>query len=155
MVKCNNYQVVFEEIPDKITLAFNITNCQHKCPGCHSPELRKDIGDELTTDLIDEAIGKNYGVNCVCFMGEGNDRERLLELIRYVKNKHNLDTALYTGSDNFDDKEIIDNLNYLKIGRYDEKLGPLNVKTTNQRMYFNDDGKMVDITEKFWKRDFY
>ena len=50
MIKYKDYYVVFEEIPDKITLAVNITNCQNRCIGCHSPELRENIGKELTTD---------------------------------------------------------------------------------------------------------
>ena len=27
--------VVFSEIPDEITLAFNISNCLNNCIGCH------------------------------------------------------------------------------------------------------------------------
>ena len=59
--------VVFEEIPDEITLAVNISNCQHNCPGCHSPYLRMDFGEELTETAIDELIKKNSGITCFCF----------------------------------------------------------------------------------------
>ena len=37
--------VVFLEIPDEICCAINISNCPHRCDGCHSQYLRKDIGD--------------------------------------------------------------------------------------------------------------
>ena len=40
--------VVMEEIPDKVTLAVDISNCTGLCEGCHSPFLRTDIGLELT-----------------------------------------------------------------------------------------------------------
>ena len=64
MIKYKNYMVVFEEIPDKVTLAVNITNCQNRCVGCHSPELRENIGNELTTNEIDKMIKENDGINC-------------------------------------------------------------------------------------------
>ena len=37
--------VVMEEIPDKVTLAVDISNCTGLCEGCHSPFLRKDVGE--------------------------------------------------------------------------------------------------------------
>ena len=89
--------VVFEEIPDKISLAVNITNCQNHCEGCHSAFLAMDIGEELTESKIDEYLMKQKGVNCFLFMGEGNDRERLLELNAYIKKHYKVETALYSG----------------------------------------------------------
>ena len=41
--KTDTVQVVFEEIPDEVTLAIEITNCPGMCVGCHSPWLRGDI----------------------------------------------------------------------------------------------------------------
>ena len=49
MIKYTDTQIVFSEIPDEITLAINISNCQNNCPGCHSPYLKQNIGKELTT----------------------------------------------------------------------------------------------------------
>ena len=40
--------VVLEEIPDRVTLAVDISNCPGHCEGCHSPFLREDIGEPLT-----------------------------------------------------------------------------------------------------------
>ena len=72
MIKYYNTEVVFEEIPDEVTLAFNITNCQHNCPGCHSPYLRENIGNELNFKVIDELIEKlaEFGEK-VIFLGDG------------------------------------------------------------------------------------
>ena len=36
MLKYVNTGVVFQEIPDEVTLAINISNCPCHCPGCHS-----------------------------------------------------------------------------------------------------------------------
>ena len=57
--------VTFEEIPTEVTLSLSISNCQGKCPGCHSPELRCNIGTELTNEKLDELITKNSGISCV------------------------------------------------------------------------------------------
>ena len=74
--------VVFSEIPDEITLAFNISNCLNHCVGCHSPYLKEDIGEELTGEKVSEYIERNSGITCVCFMGEGNDQEALINLAK-------------------------------------------------------------------------
>lgn len=150
MIKYKDYFVVFEEIPNRISLALNITNCQNMCVGCHSPELRLDGGVELTNGEMDNLIEKNYGVNCVLFMGEGKDMERLLEIAQYVKNKYDIAVAVYSGRNNVEEEyyEIFD---YVKVGEYKKEFGPLNSPTTNQRLYrMTEDGK-EDITYLFWK----
>ena len=150
MIKYRDYFVVFEEIPNRISLALNITNCQNMCVGCHSPELRLDGGVELTNGEMDNLIEKNYGVNCVLFMGEGKDMERLLEIAQYVKNKYDIAVAVYSGRNNVEEEyyEIFD---YVKVGEYKKEFGPLNSPTTNQRLYrMTEDGK-EDITYLFWK----
>jgi anaerobic ribonucleoside-triphosphate reductase activating protein len=148
--------VVFEEVPDKITLAINITNCANNCEGCHSPELRQDIGHELNELELESLISQNEGINCVCFMGEGKDKDGLLSLARYVKKQHpELSIALYSGraEEAFeeDKKKFGKIFDFIKIGPYDKEKGPLNKETTNQRLYSIIGGKKwVDITEKFW-----
>ena len=98
MVKYLDTMVVFQEIPEKVTLAINITNCQNRCEGCHSPELRENIGHQLNNLELESLISQNEGITCVCFMGEGNDKEGLLNLAKYVKKQHpELSLALYSG----------------------------------------------------------
>lgn len=156
MVKYSNTMVVFQEVPDKITLAINITNCQNNCEGCHSPELRQDIGHELNELELESLISQNEGINCVCFMGEGKDKDGLLSLAMYVKKQHpELSVALYSGrtEEAFepDKKKFGKIFDFVKIGPYDKTKGPLNKETTNQRLYSIINGKdWVDITEKFW-----
>jgi anaerobic ribonucleoside-triphosphate reductase activating protein len=152
MLKYTEYEVGFREIPNKVTLLINISNCPNHCVGCHSPELRTNIGTELTNDEFLRILKENDGVNCVCFMGEGRDLPRLIEIIKLSKETQPfLDTALYTGSDEFDETVFEGKLNYLKIGHYDDKYGPLDKPTTNQRLYRLVDGRRDDITELFWK----
>ena len=138
--------VVFEEIPDRITLAVNISNCLNNCKGCHSSFLKKNIGEELNFSEVSNLIDNNFGVNCFLFLGEGNDLSELIILNDYIKKNYNIETAIYSGRDYVEDY-FYDKFDYVKIGHYDEKLGPLNKTTTNQRLYYHRE----DITYKFWK----
>lgn len=149
MIKYKDYHIVFEEIPDMLSLAINLTNCQNNCVGCHSPELRKDGGEVLTEKVIDKLINDNFGINCVLFMGEGKDKETLISLAKYIKTKYNLKTAIYSGRNKVED-EFYGVFDYIKIGPYIEKYGPLNSKNTNQRLYLIDGENIEDITYKFW-----
>lgn len=156
MIKYKNSMVVFEEIPDEVTLAINITNCQNRCEGCHSPELRGNIGSELTKDVLDELISKNDGITCICFMGEGNDKDALFSLIMYIRQKYGKQykIALYSGTNDGPDFKYW--LDYIKVGPYMPEFGPLNKKTTNQRLFKverkgDEVFDLIDITSKFWK----
>ena len=138
--------VTFEEVPTEVTLSLSISNCQNRCSGCHSPELRCNIGTELTNEVLDELINKNNGISCVLLLGEGNDRSRLIDIAKRVRNEHKLAVALYSGRDNVEE-DVWNAFDYVKIGRYVASLGPINKVTTNQRLYKS--GK--DITNLFWK----
>ena len=154
MIKYLNVEVVFEEIPDEITLAINITNCQCYCAGCHSPELRCDIGTELTEAELDRLIAENDGITCICLMGEGNDRDAIYKLVQHLMSEHpNLKRAIYYGRDHLD-RNYLNLFHYVKYGSYKEECGPLNVETTNQRLIKTDfkTQQQEDITYKFWKR---
>ena len=145
-------QVVFAEIPDEISLTFSLSNCQNRCKGCHSGELRKNIGDELTFDVMCDLIDKNKGISCILIMGEGNDQEKLIELCRLIKRKYNtLKMAIYSGRNEVED-EYYKLFDYVKIGAYIEEKGALNKETTNQRLYEIKNGEINDITYKFWKK---
>lgn len=146
MIKYVQSMVTFEEVPTEVTLSLSISNCQNRCSGCHSPELRCNIGTELTNEVLDELINKNNGISCVLLLGEGNDRSRLIDIAKRVRNEHKLAVALYSGRDNVEE-DVWNAFDYVKIGRYVSSLGPLNKVTTNQRLYKS--GK--DITNLFWK----
>ena len=158
--KPDTVSVVFEEIPDYISLAIEITNCPGHCVGCHSPWLREDIGEELTVEKLNELIDQNRGVNCVCFMGEGKDPEALKKLANAIRARSDSPraTALYSGRSEVE-KEYDYYFDFIKVGPYIEEYGPLNTPTTNQRLYhtrrggcYDDDTFRDDITYKFWRK---
>ena len=157
--KPDTVQVVFNEIPDYVSLAIEITNCPGMCEGCHSPWLREDIGEELTPTRLYELIEANKGINCVVFMGEGKDPEALKKLALGILVTYggSIKTALYSGRQEVED-EYDAFFNFIKTGPYIEKFGPLNKETTNQRLYeieaHLEDFSLTrkDITYKFWDK---
>lgn len=158
MIKYLDTAVVFSEVPDEITLAIEITNCQNNCIGCHSSWLREDIGEELTPEILNELINKNKGITCVCFMGEGKDPEALKKLAFGVKlrSDYPYKVALYSGREEVE-RDYDEYFDYIKIGPYLFSKGPLNKETTNQRLYeiIRSEGKTErkDITYKFWRKN--
>lgn len=151
MIKYNEYNIVMEEIPDCVTLAVEITHCPHHCPGCHSPWQRNDEGTHLTTDEIDRLFKENDGFNCFLFSGESvpEDLDELLSLNDYIKKHYpNIKTAIYSGY-SYPKDEYKFKFDYLKYGPYIEALGPLNSKTTNQRLLKLEKNDYVDVTYMF------
>ena len=148
--------VVFAEIPDEICLAINLSLCPHHCPGCHSPYLQNDCGEELTEDALDRLIDHNKGITCILFLGGDGDKKRLQELANHIFLK-GYRTAWYSGETDVDFYEYGWYFDYIKVGPYIESLGPLNSPTTNQRLYrigrFYNQQQIIseDITNKFWK----
>ena len=160
MVKYYNAMVVFEEIPDEITLAINITNCPCHCKGCHSEFLWEDKGILLTSEELDLLIDKNDGITTVCFMGGDAEPEVINVLAEYVHEIKKLKVGWYSGKDEYYKNINFNHFDYIKLGHYDEDLGGLNKETTNQRLYklthtkLDDGVKKIDfedITSKFWK----
>ena len=158
MIKYLETLVTFAEIPDEITLCINITNCPCNCNGCHSSYLSKDIGEELNNDVLDKLISDNSGISCIAFMGGDSSPKEINDLAKYVKDKHSISIAWYSGRQELSKDINLDNFDYIKLGPYIKELGPLTSKTTNQRLYqygkfFSDytiDKCWRDITYKFW-----
>ena len=154
MLKYVNTGIVFQEIPDEVTLAINISNCPCHCPGCHSHYLWEDVGLPLNTDAIDDFI-EEFGndITCLSFMGGDADPKGVNLLAQYIHEEYpQLRVAWYTGRIRIPSIVNKSDFDYIKVGPYIRHLGPLNQKTTNQRMYRQtDNGEFEDITYRFWK----
>lgn len=143
--------VCFAELRDEISLGINLSLCPHRCLGCHSSYLQKDIGDELTIEIIDDLIKKNQGITCVLFFGGDGDKESLKHLVSYIKKKYNLRTGWYSGEDSVSLGQFVGYFDYIKLGSYKKEFGGLSERTTNQRLYRLYSGSIEDITSCFWK----
>lgn len=155
-LKYLGYSIVFQEIPNEVTLAINISGCPHRCEGCHSKYLWEYKGNYILDDLVN-LIEKYKGlITCVCFMGGDQNQMELMQLAHIV-DYYGLNVALYSGlPSRLELYNVAQCFDYVKVGAYDDHLGGLNSKTTNQRMYkhINKPSNIwEDITYKFWKED--
>ena len=155
MVRYHNLDIVLAEIPGETTLAFNITNCPNRCPGCHSPHLTADEGRVLDdAELL--ALLACYGrsVTCVAFMGGDAEPHKIARLAKTVRKTYPvLHTAWYSGREELPEGFESAAFDYVKLGGWVEALGPLTAPATNQRLYrVGQDGTMEDITELFRRK---
>ena len=153
MLKYLNTQVTFAEVPDEITLCINITGCKNGCKNCHSSYLAEDIGNPLNKTVLSKLLEDNKGISCVSFMGGDRDTIHIVALASWVKTHTNLKVAWYSARQELSDivARQLRWFDYIKLGPYREEFGPLNSRTTNQRMYKVHDCELEDITSKFWK----
>ena len=150
MLKYYNYDIVFQEVPDEVTLAINITNCPNHCKNCHSPHLWKDFGTELTENEIDRLAEIYRGdITCICLMGGDASKGEVEILAHYIKHSLNLKVAWYSGR--YDKPLNINDFDYIKLGPYIPEKGGLKSSGTNQRFYKVVDGVMIDIIDRFQK----
>lgn len=153
MLKYLNTQVTFAEVPDEITLCINITGCKNGCKNCHSSYLAEDIGNPLNKTVLSKLLEDNKGISCVSFMGGDGDPVHIVALASWVKTHTNLKVAWYSGRQEISDivARQLRWFDYIKLGPYIEEFGPLNSRTTNQRLYRVEKEVLIDITNRFWK----
>lgn len=146
---------VFQEFPDEITLAFNISNCPCGCEGCHSSYLAEDKGTPLTLVNIMNEIEKHPGITCVGFMGGDANPAMINLLAQLVKEAEpRMKIGWYSGRTYVDTAINLHNFDYIKIGPYIKSLGPLSSEKTNQNMYEIRNGKYyANITHRFRKKE--
>lgn len=152
MLKYYNYDIVFQEIPNEVTLAVNITNCPNRCKGCHSPHLQKDIGEELNEERIILLMEKYASaITCFCFMGGDAEPQRVAGLANFMRLHYPaIKVAWYSGCaklpDGFDRRAF----QYIKLGGYVEESGTLKSETSNQHLFeIQQDGYMKDVSYLF------
>ena len=152
MLKYVDTKVVFQEVPNEITLAINISNCPCQCKGCHSSYLAQAIRTELTFNEVRILIEKNSGISCIAIMGGDAEPDKINALASFIINHYNsIKVAWYSGRQELSKAIDLQNFDFVKLGPYIEELGPLNSKNTNQRFYKIEENKLIDITNLFWK----
>lgn len=144
---------IFEEIPDEITLGISISGCTIHCPECHSKELWEDKGTPLTVEELNNLLDEHNGISCLLLLGGEHDIDSLIKLFQTSFKR--IKTAWYCGLDKIprDKQEILQYLDYVKVGHYDGKLGGLNNPDTNQRLYLiehqdNNYIRKINITKQ-------
>jgi anaerobic ribonucleoside-triphosphate reductase activating protein len=133
-----NIQIVLQEVPGEISNCFSICGCTIRCKGCHSPFLWKEKNGQLLTQaLFKHTLEKYKGLaSCVLFMGGEWHKKELIGYLD-IAQKSGYKTCLYSGESHID-KDILQQLTWLKTGKWVPELGGLDTTTTNQ--------KFIDVT---------
>ncbi len=129
---CITPSVVFQEVPNEISLCFSITGCKVGCKGRHSTELWQETnGIALSNQSFIQWLKKYQGlISCVVFFGGEWQPSALIEKLLIAKN-FGLKTCLYSGEKHIS-LNISQHLNFLKTGKWQPELGGLDSITTNQ-----------------------
>lgn len=154
-LKYLGYSIVFQEVPDEVTLAINISGCPHRCEGCHSKYLWEYKGNYISDDL-NLLLEKYKGlITCVCFMGGDQNLQEVIQCFKTIKS-HGLKTCIYSGLDELPTHMPPGVFDYIKLGHYEETFGGLDKPTTNQiflQLSIDEQSgltKITNITYKFW-----
>lgn len=156
MLKFVNYDIVFQEVPDEVALAINISGCPNKCKGCHSPYLMEDKGSILNNEVLSGLLNKYKNeITCVCFMGGDSEPKAIEALCLFIRNSsgNRMKTAWYSGKPGLPPNCSLVYFDYIKLGPYIEALGGLDSPSTNQHFYKIKEGHMIDKTECFRKKE--
>lgn len=125
-------QVVWQEVPGEVSLAFTVSGCPLRCPGCHSSDSwDAQQGLLLTDDYLQQRITQYQNlITCVLFFGGEWRPQALLPLLKLCR-AAGLHTCLYSGLDAVAEP-ITAQLTFLKTGPWIRELGGLDSPTTNQ-----------------------
>lgn len=132
------YDIVFQEVPGEISLAFYMTGCPLRCAGCHSTALwNAKNGQPLSTELLEKLLTQYEGyISCVLFMGGEWEAHELQTFLDLLENR-NITRALYTGRELHElPPELVRRLDILKTGPWRPELGGLDSPHTNQKLHY-------------------
>ena len=145
MIKYLGYAVTFQEIPDEITLCFNITNCKHHCPGCHNEGLwDPDGGYEFTEKSMKELLEllDRHTVDGLTLSGGdpmySSNRNAIFDIVKTVKEKTGKNIWMYTGYylEDIVDEPALQFIDVIVDGRYRRQLPPTKwAGSNNQKVW--------------------
>lgn len=126
-------KILFQEVPDEVSLGFLIAGCPLKCNGCHSQfSWPINSGFALSNTLFESYLLKYTNlITCITFFGGEWNANALIEKLIIVKKKR-LKTCLYSGHEKVS-KKLTEHLDFIKLGAWQPALGGLESATTNQR----------------------
>ncbi|QGM79945.1 anaerobic ribonucleoside-triphosphate reductase activating protein [Otariodibacter oris] len=138
--------IVWQEVPNEVSLAFLISGCPLGCKGCHSAySWDSRVGHLLSEPYFEERLTLYQNlISCVLFMGGEWHPEELCSLLT-IAQQRGLNTCLYTGLEKEQIPDyILSKLTYIKTGRWIAERGGLNSLTTNQRFIHLKTGEVLN-----------
>jgi len=151
---------------DGIVVSLFMSGCPHHCKGCFNSEtwnpkhgtnvLIYNLIDELEKDISEFDVYRDFSV----LGGEPLADYNIFHtncIIKSIREKFpNIKIYLWSGYNIGEIREmntydILTNINYLIEGRFVEELKDSNLKlrgSSNQHIYENQKGKLIDVTDK-------
>ena len=125
----------FLEVPGQISLNIFAQGCKIKCDKCHMPELQEfNGGTDLTLENV-STLEKQFNLSkWICWLGGDAtyQPDDLIKLNKYFKSQNKF-IALYTGKELNDIKDLLENVDLVKTGKYIGKT--IFDKDTNQKFW--------------------
>jgi anaerobic ribonucleoside-triphosphate reductase activating protein len=136
--------ICFQEVPNHTSLAFTIAGCPLRCDGCHSEySWEKHAGLPLSPAVFLEYLTKYQNfITCVLFFGGEWNKEKLIPLLKITKER-GLKTCLYSGKTKLH-HELLQHLDFVKLGPWKPLLGRLDQVSTNQRFIDTVTGNLLN-----------
>lgn len=133
MLRFLNEDVVFQEVPGEVSLAYTVAGCPLRCRGCHSADTWDSMrGERLTPAYLEHRLKGYQGlITCVVFFGGEWQPEALLQLL-CIAEREGLNRCLYTGLETVGPR-LQRHLTFLKTGPWIVERGGLESPDTNQR----------------------
>lgn len=128
-------QIVWQEVPGEVSLAYTFSGCQLGCKGCHSADSwDPKQGEPLNPKHFRQRLLDYQGlISCVLFLGGEWAELELLQLLDITKGA-GLKRCLYTGLELAElSPAIRAELTFVKTGRWQADRGGLQSVTTNQQ----------------------
>jgi len=137
-------QIVFQEVPNEVALAFTVCGCPLRCDGCHSQDTWSgSAGTPLTNQAFQHQLTKYQGyISCVLFFGGEWHVKTLCEKLHIAK-QAGLKTCLYSGFEKLP-KRITCLLDFVKLGAWQAHRGGLEQPSTNQRFIALPSGECLN-----------
>lgn len=133
--------ITINEVPDRMSVYFEIGECRQNCKGCHSPHLHTQIKDKMSVADMKSYAQRmiNEGANAIVILGGTTNGLSLVDMKNIIDTLSDVaPVCLYSGTDDKDINEWITDhtgVNWIKTGSYKEDLGGLQSPKTNQRFY--------------------
>lgn len=149
MLRFVHEDVVWQEVPHEVSLAYTIAGCPLRCPGCHSTYTwNAQQGATLSPEYLQKRLADYAGLlSCVLFFGGEWQEAALLECLRTAR-AAGLKTCLYTGLEEAP-AALLPELTFVKTGAWRREQGGLDCPDTNQRFIRTADGAVLN--HLFWR----
>ena len=131
------------EIPNQISMNVYVSGCMKRCHNCHNPSLWQfNSSNILDENNLDNFFKKHNMAKWICFLGgDAIYQPKGLEKISELPKKLKKNVCLYTGVYFSQLSGVnISNIDLVIDGPYEEQKGTVDLPTTNQHCYVNENG---------------